>query len=277
MTTTSPLSSLLAQARGSSLAGGIDFPSAQFRDFYGVLDLACQAVRQVGDSEAAAAAQALSNQLIQLIELQTLEARRIGGRSGADTEVHARYLKAALADEVMLTTDWAGRTHWRHVLLEANLVHTSSAGEKVFEEIEQILAQREPAQRPLARLYLSVLSLGFQGRYRETPSLDKIADYRRELFQFIYQRAPDLRGRDRTVSPSAYASTLSHLSARRLPRFSRRWVMSLLVVLGLLAVSEVLWLWQSWPVRQAIGAAIRPALSIGDGSVFARLEGGWLC
>ncbi len=257
MATSPSLSSLLAHARGASLAGGVDFPSAQFRDFYGVLVLASRAAQQVSEPEAAAAAQALSQQLAQLIELQTLEARRIGGRSGADTEVHARYLKAALADELLISADWAGRAHWRHVLLEAHLFHTSSAGDKVFEAIEQILAQREPAQRPIARLYLSALSLGFQGRYRDTPALDKIADYRRELFQFIYQRAPDLQGRDRALSASAYASTLSHLAARRLPRLSRRWVLVLLVMLGLLAVSEILWLWQSWPVREAVDVAQR--------------------
>ncbi len=258
------LSSLLSQTRGASLAGGVDFPSAQFRDFYGVLDLACRAVHQVSEAEAAMAAQALGQQLVQLIELQTLEARRIGGRSSADTEFHARYLKAALADELLISTDWAGRPHWRHVLIEAQLFRTSSAGEKVFEEIEQILAQREPAQRPIARLYLSVLSLGFQGRYRDTDALQKIADYRRELFQFIYQRAPDLQGRDRTLSPQAYASTLTHLASRRLPRLSRWWVMTLLVVLGLLALSELLWLWQSWPVREAIDTAalaVPPAAS----------------
>lgn len=253
------LSSLLSQARGTSLAGGVDLPSAQFRDFYGVLELARAAARQVSEAEAVAAAQALSQQLVQLIELQTLEARRVGGRSSADTEFHARYLKAALADELLINADWAGRAHWRHVLLEAQLFRTSSAGEKVFEEIEQILSQREPAQRPIARLYLSVLSLGFQGRYRGTATLQKIADYRRELFQFIYQRAPDLQGRDRTLSPEAYASTLTHLAARRLPRLSRWWVMALLVLLGLLAVSELLWLWQSWPVREAIETAAWPA------------------
>ncbi len=256
MATSTPLSALLAQAQGTSMAGGVDFPSALFRDFYGVLDLACRAVFQVSEAEAVPAAQSLSQQLIQLIELQTLEARRLGGRSAADTEVHARYLKAALADELLIHADWAGRPHWRHVLLEAQLFRTSSAGEKVFEEIEQILTQREPAQRPIARLYLNTLSLGFQGRYRGAASLGPIADYRRELFQFIYQRAPDLQGRDRTLSPSAYASTLAHLSARRLPRISRWWVMTLLSLLGLLALSQLLWLWQSWPVREAIDLGV---------------------
>lgn len=242
----------VADTRPSSAAGGVDFASMQFRDFYGVLRRAVEAVRNVPEAEAAEVAQALSNQLTQLIELHTLEARRTGGKSAMEAEGDARFLKAALADELLLATDWAGREHWHHVLLEANLFRSSQAGEKVFQDIEQILAAREPSQRNLARLYLYALSLGFQGRYRGSGMLGPLVELRRELYQFIYQRAPDLQGRDRTLSERAYASTLSYLAARRLPRLSRWWVVFTLVLLGLLALSELGWLWQSWPVRRAL-------------------------
>jgi type VI secretion system protein ImpK len=254
----------LADARagaGSSGAGGVDFASMQFRDFYGVLRRAVEAVRNVPESEAAEVAQALSTQLTQLIELHTLEARRTGGKAAMEAEGDARYLKAAVADELLLATDWAGRDHWHHVLLEANLFRSSQAGEKVFHDIEQILAAREPSQRNLARLYLYALSLGFQGRYRGSPHLGNVVELRRELYQFIYQRAPDLQGRDRTLSERAYANTLSYLATRSLPRLSRWWVVFTLVLVGLLALSELAWLWQSWPVRKALSpnvAAVQP-------------------
>jgi type VI secretion system protein ImpK len=254
---TTAATSLVLPAPRAAAGGGVDLLSAQFRDFYAVLERARRAVRQVADAEAAAAAQALSTQLAQLIELQTLEARRVGGAANADAEVQARFLKAALADEVLLHADWAGRTHWRHVLLEATLFRTSHAGDKVFTDIDQILSVREPSQRNLARLYLYALSLGFQGRWRGTGTLEPIADYRRELFQFIYQRPAELQGRDKGLSAGAYASTLSYLAARRLPRLSRWWLVLLLVLLALLAASELLWLWQSWPVRRQLdGAAV---------------------
>lgn len=233
-------------------ADAADLPSAQLREFYDALRQACDALPRVNIREAPAAVQTLGDQLTQLIELQTLEARRLSGRIGADNEMHARYLKAALADELLITADWTGRVQWRQALLESRLFRSSHAGEKVFTDIDALLAQRDPAHRPIARLYLGVLSLGFQGRYRGTGSLDRIAACRRELFQFIYQRAPDLHGRDRTLSPAAYASTLTHLQARRLPRLSRRWVATLLTLLALLVISQALWLWQSWPVRKAI-------------------------
>lgn len=242
-------------ASGAASSDGVDLASVQFRDFYEVLSRAAQAVTRLGDDEARGAAEALSRQLCQLIELQSLEARRVGGKAGVEAEVQGRFLKAALADEVLLNTDWAGRSYWRHVLVEATLFKSSYAGERVFQDLDQLLREREPARRNLGRLYLYLLSLGFQGRYRGQPQ-DKIAEYRRELFQFVYQRAPDLQGRDRTLSSQAYTSTLSHLTAGRLPRLNRTGLLALIGLLILLGVSELLWLWVSWPIRSALVASV---------------------
>jgi type VI secretion system protein ImpK len=243
-----------APALWSGAAGGegIDLASAQFRDFYDVLSRSAKAAARVGDADAKTAAEALSRQLCQLIELQTLEARRVGGKAGIEAEVQGRFLKAALADEVLLNTDWAGRSYWGHVLIEATLFKSSFAGERVFNDLDQLLREREASRRDLGRLYLYLLSLGFQGRYRGALSQAKIAEYRRELFQFVYLRPADMHGRDRTLSEQPYASTLSHLAAGRLPKFNRSSLIMVLVLLVLLGLSELLWLWQSWPVRSAL-------------------------
>ncbi|QJE01572.1 DotU family type IV/VI secretion system protein [Massilia forsythiae] len=236
---------------GAAANEGVDLASSQFRDFYDVLARAAHAVVRLGEDEARGAAEALSRQLCQLIELQSLEARRVGGKGGAEADLQGRFLKAALADEVLLSTDWAGRDYWRHVLVEATLFKSSYAGERVFQDLDQLLREREPARRNVGRLYLYLLSLGFQGRYRGLAQ-DKIAEYRRELFQFVYQRPADLQGRDRTLSAQAYESTLLHLTAGRLPRLNRFGLLVLLGMLILLGLSELLWLWVSWPVRSAL-------------------------
>lgn len=244
-----------ANFSGASVSDGVDLASIQFRDFYEGLVRAAEAATRLGEGEARAAAEALSRQLCQQIELQSLEARRVGGKAGIEAEVQGRFLKAALADEVLLNIDWTGRAHWRHVLIEATLFKSSFAGERVFQDLDQLLREREPSRRNLGRLYLYLLSLGFQGRYRGLPQ-DKIAEYRRELFQFVYQRPADLQGRDRTLSSQAYESTLSHLKAGRMPRFNRTGLIFGLSLLVLLAVSELLWLWMSWPVREALRGAL---------------------
>lgn len=126
------------------------------------------------------------------------------------------------------------------------------AGERVFERIEDVLSTREPSRRDIARLYLFALALGFQGKYRGQNEGARLAGLREELFQFVYQRPAELAGRDRVLSDRPYASTLSHIAPRKLPTLSRWTVGFLLGMVALLAISEMLWLWQSWPVRQVL-------------------------
>lgn len=248
-------------------AGGDDLAAIQFRHFVAVLTQAAHAATRLAEHEGKTGAEALSRQLAQLIELQTLEAGRQGGKAGFDAELQGRYLKAALADEVMLHTEWAGREYWHHVLLEANLFNSAHAGQQVFADIDLLLREREPARRGVARLYLYLLSLGFQGCFRDGDGLEQVAGYRRELFQFACQRVPDLGGREAVLAEQPYASTLSHGGNRRLSKLSRRG-MALALALGLLlAASEILWLWQSWPVRQAVDAPMVAAAATAAAAV----------
>jgi type VI secretion system protein ImpK len=246
--------------QGPGAAEAVDLSTVHFRVFFSEIERARRTALKATEADAETVAASLSKHLAQVIELQTLEVRRAGGKAGVDIETQARFLKAALADELMLNFDWAGRSAWRHALLEATLFRTSLAGDKVFDDIEQILSAREPAQRRSAMLYLHVLSLGFQGRHRahgeEAEGAEKLASLRRELFQFVYQRVPDLQGRDRVLAEQAYLSTLSHLKARRLGRLNRWTLVFLLALLLLLGLSELLWLWQSWPVRKMLDGSV---------------------
>lgn len=228
---------------------------AQFRAFFEEVSKAQLRAAELRESNPDAAARAISKSLEQLIELQTLESKREGSRFEMQSIADARYLKAALADEVLLNTPWLGRDSWGDHLLESSLFRTSVAGDSVFEKIEELLSNREPSMRPVASLYLSALSLGFQGKYRGATGNAKFSSYPSELFQFVYQRPADMSGRDRVLSERAYGSTLSHLSPRKMPTLSRWVVMFIVSLLGLLAISEMLWLWQSWPVRDALNGA----------------------
>ncbi|MET0322871.1 MAG: DotU family type IV/VI secretion system protein [Duganella sp.] len=230
--------------------GGSDLAAIQFRAFAAALIRARARVVQVPEAEGRAAAVALSAELCQLIALQNMEAVRRAGHLGSDVETQARLIKAALADEVLLNIDWAGRSYWRHVLVEATLLGSAQAGEQMFNNIDQLLNDNDPARRPVARLYLNLLALGFQGRYRGA-DLAPLADYRRRLFQFAYQRAPDLAARDAVLTAQPYGSTLSY-SHQRLPRLSRRGTLLALSLVLLLALSQGLWLTLSAPVRTAL-------------------------
>ena len=231
-----------------------DLITEQFRIF---LDELVKAQSRYADATATdpdVAAQAMSRHLLNLIEVQTLESRRDSTRFEMENVADARYLKTVLADEILLNTPWCGRERWTAYLLESTLFRTNVAGDLVFSRIEQLLSDREPSRRNVARLYLFALAMGFQGRLRGADADVRLRGYREELYEFVYQRRPDLGGRDRVLADAAYANTLSHVAPRKLPTVSRWTMIFLLAAISLLAISEVLWLWQSWPVREALSA-----------------------
>ncbi|MDQ0085606.1 type VI secretion system protein ImpK [Variovorax boronicumulans] len=229
-----------------------DHITKQFRAFYDEIVKARDRTAESRETDIDMVAQALARHLENLLELQSLESRRESTRFELENVADARYLKAALADEILLHTPWIGRERWTAHLLESSLFRTNIAGDLVFSRIEELLSGREPSRRDIARLYLFALALGFQGKYRGGGEEALLLGYREELFQFVYQRQADFSGRDRVVSERAYASTLSHIAPRKLPTLSRWTVLFLLCTASLLAVSELLWLWQSWPVRQVL-------------------------
>lgn len=229
-----------------------DHITKQFRAFYDEIVKARDRTADSRETDPDLVAQSLARHLENLLELQSLESRRDSTRFELENVADARYLKAALADEILLHTPWIGRERWTAHLLESSLFRTNIAGDLVFSRIEELLSGREPSKRDIARLYLFALALGFQGKYRGSSEEARLLGYREELFQFVYQRPADFSGRDRAVSERAYASTLSHIAPRKLPTLSRWTVLFLLSAATLLAVSELLWLWQSWPVRQVL-------------------------
>ena len=91
----------------------IDAASHQLRQFYLALQRIAVAAQGLNQEQSKEGAAKISDRLIELIELQTLEAQRQGGRMSLDKEAHARYIKAALADEFLLALDWEGRGYWR--------------------------------------------------------------------------------------------------------------------------------------------------------------------
>lgn len=229
-----------------------DLMTEQFRAFIDEVRNAPAWILDVRETDPELAAVTLNQHLQRLIELQSAQIERETSRLEVDNVADARYLKVALADELLLTMPWPGRERWTAHLLESAFFRTNIAGDRVFERIDAVLAEREPSRRKMARLYLFALAIGFQGRFRGDSVLEPLAAYRTELFQFVYQRRPDLGGRDRVLDDDAYAHTLSHLTQRNLAPLSR-WTMGVVVaVIGLLAISEILWLSTTWPVREAL-------------------------
>jgi type VI secretion system protein ImpK len=173
--------------------------------------------------------------LLALLERQALEASRSGGDFALEVYRRAQYAMAGLADEVFLHLDWPGRDAWRSNLLEARLFGSHRAGEELFERIEELLRDRDNVYGELGRVYLTVLALGFQGRFRGHPEAEReLESYRRRLFRFIFGRDPQaLRGGERLM-PEAYGVTLDEGGGTTLPHLKPWiWALAALVVLWL--------------------------------------------
>jgi type VI secretion system protein ImpK len=201
---------------------------------------------------ALSAAQAVSRQLLSVLELQAIEAQRAGGRYAIDINHEAQYIMAALADEALLSFSWPGRDAWTSCLIEEALFGSRVAGDRIFDRLDELLRTRDPARRDLALVYLLALSLGFEGRYRGTDCLARMQAYRAALYRFSFGRDPDPTDRARQISPQAYAFTVSDALPQQMPHVAKWVTILVLVIVGILGVSQVIWQLKAGPLVQDI-------------------------
>ena len=223
----------------------------KFQQFYGeVLKLQARVAagawifsgtESVTESAAKESPSAVWRRLVSILERQSLDAGLEGGDFAVEIYRRAQYAMAALADEVFLNLEWAGREAWREHLLEAKFFNTHRAGEEMFERIEDLLRDRDSLYAELGRIYLMVLALGFQGKFRGRPDADEVLqNYRKRLFRFVFNRDPVAVHGNERVAPQAYASTLDAARATELP-YLRPWVWAIVLAF-------VVWFGASWAI-----------------------------
>ncbi|WP_460904354.1 DotU family type IV/VI secretion system protein [Paraburkholderia jirisanensis] len=202
--------------------------------------------------EPAAYADALAEQLASATRRLAREAMAWTGAAGEADIAAAQYAFVALLDELLLFSDWPGSTAWDARPLETRIFGTRAAGERLPDAIEALLAQRDPAQRDLANVYLACLTLGFKGRLRGEEGALRHDQLRHALFGFAMQR---------DAEPARLAAPLerSGLAPRRVVPLTQmfpdvaRFVLLLVAgVCVLLGLSHLLW--------EIAVARVRPAL-----------------
>ena len=177
--------------------------------------------------------------LFGLFRRNAIQLMRVNGVA-SESYREAQYVMAAFADEVFIHLDWEGGRTWTLNLLETALFRTHVAGEKFFDNLDRLLAKRDPQTRDLAAVYLQALSLGFRGKYHRQNDHGRLMNYRQELFTFVFQRPSDLRSEAKIAFPDAYVQTLRG-DKKKLTN-PRLWLTVLgLVVVSYLLVSHVVW------------------------------------
>ena len=179
--------------------------------------------------------------LITLFRRNAVQILRAAGKP-TDNYFEAQYVMAAFADDVFIHLDWEGRRAWTSNLLESTLFQSHVAGEMFFEKLDQLLRERDPADRSLAAIYLSALSLGFRGKYHGLNDHGKLRRYRHELFTFVFRQPPDLTSDAKVAFPDSYVSNLRKEKRKKLTN-PRVWLAVLgFVVVIYLAASHGVWL-----------------------------------
>jgi type VI secretion system protein ImpK len=201
---------------------------------------------------------AVWHKLHTLLRRQAAEAQREGGDVGHEVYRNAQYAMAALADEVFLHLEWAGRDAWREHLLETKLFGSHRAGEELFERIEKMLVDREGMYQELARIYLTTLALGFEGKYRGNPEApQEIEAYRRRLHRFIFNRDPlAIKGNEEIV-PQAYSQTLDEARPTALP-YLRPWVIAIVLIFVVwIGAGHLIWINAVQEIRPYLDALLQ--------------------
>lgn len=169
-------------------------------------------------------------------------ATRSGGIYSAELYREAQYVMAALADEVLLyMTEWAGRAQWTDNLVEMALFQTRIAGERIFDNIDALVARGTAANADLAAVYLVMLSLGFRGKYRAIADQSALRHYRRVLRQIVESHGPLRFDHALPVFGDAYAHTLDEGRPVRLPHL-RPWIVAIAVAVAVyLVTQQIVW------------------------------------
>jgi len=179
--------------------------------------------------------------MISLFRRNAVQILRAAGKP-TDNYFEAQYVMAAFADDVFIHLDWEGRRAWTSNLLESTLFQSHVAGEMFFEKLDHLLRERDPADRSLAAIYLSALSLGFRGKYHGLNDHGKLRRYRHELFTFVFRQPPDLTSDAKVAFPDSYVSNLRKEKRKKLTN-PRVWLAVLgFVVVIYLAASHGVWL-----------------------------------
>jgi type VI secretion system protein ImpK len=179
--------------------------------------------------------------MIALFRRNGIQILRAAGKP-TDNYLEAQYVMAAFADDVFIHLQWEGRRAWTSNLLESALFQSHVAGEKVFEKLDRLLRHRDPANKSLAAVYLSALSLGFRGKYHGLNDHGKLRRYRRDLFDFIFNKPADLLNESKVAFPDSYVQNVRKEKRKKLTN-PRVWLAVLGVVfLTYLAASHGVWL-----------------------------------
>ena len=188
------------------------------------------------------------DRVCRILELKQIEFLKIASPSEKERYEEVRYIYAALADEIFLSQPWSGQKEFINYLIEEKVFLTSEAGEKIFDRIDEVLSSKIEQTVELAELYLQILIIGFEGQYRGRDSENKVEEYIRSLYVYINRKEPGLGNKKSEVNGEQKIDSV-HV---KFFRINRPVVISLLLFLSLLIISQIIYVVITKPLRDVL-------------------------
>jgi len=195
----------------------------------------------------------LSSRLRDRLEAQARELRDSGSDRLSRAHRLARYVMAALTDELLiLDVGWEGKEVWLNFLLEQKLFGTSKAGRDFFLHAERLVESRsrDALYADLAGVFLIALQLGFQGRHRGTHGIEALQQMRLRLLHFIAACRPPQASVESHAFPQAYIRPLQVAEQSRLAPMGRWYRLGAMALGGYLLISTAVWMTAVAPLTQ---------------------------
>ncbi|MDR0753081.1 MAG: DotU family type IV/VI secretion system protein [Holosporaceae bacterium] len=160
------------------------------------------------------------------------------------------YVMAAIADEVFLNIEWQGKEYWEENILEQQHFGTQVAGEKIFNQIDDLMMKKESLSVRKAEVYLRALALGFKGKYRgyEDEQLE-IDLYREKLFDFIQRNDKSIFFIGNRLFQKEYTYTIPTIHRKLLPDAAIINYVCAFFVFMFTVISSVVWLFETKDMR----------------------------
>jgi type VI secretion system protein ImpK len=171
------------------------------------------------------------------------------------------YAMAAIADEIFLCMEWAGKKYWEENMLEQLYFGTQIAGEEIFNRINKLMVEKKTVAIEMAEIYLRALSLGFKGKYRGSDNEQaEINAHRNRLFEFIEKNDKSIFMVGHRLFQKEYTYTIPTIHRKLLPDTAIINYICAFFLFMFLTISSVVWIFETRDIRQLLAEISNVAL-----------------
>ena len=175
------------------------------------------------------------------------------GKNNSGDYLEVVYMMVALADDIFLNLEWEGKQFWEENILEQRFFSSQIAGDEIFNRISALLAEKSDLAEDKAELYLKMLALGFEGKYRgmEDETI-QINLYRNKLLEFIEKRNNSMLMVGHRLFQKEYTYTIPTIHRKTLPEASIINYMCAFFVFMFLSISSIVWMYETKDISRLL-------------------------